>query len=432
VRGLLTSGLATWPILARFLAGSTRPAVLVAWAATLESSWASPDPSRWPAREELLRAARRLAPVDPSGATRLHNALVRSMLLRGPRVEAWADEAVRAAEASGDGLRRAEAHLLRGAVRTLAGRLADARADLDEALSGPEPVATEASVRIGWWALFAHGPAEAIKSLEAARARTRDGGFSLLEAMAEVRLASAWHRAGRADRAHAHLERALGLYQASDEQVEAARCRANMAMMRVELGAPETARGPLQEALASDRAHGVSAAVPQHLLNLGEIELLTNRPAAARVVLDEATALAASFGDVDTHALALLMRGAADALLGEPDIAARRLAEARVRFQEARNPVGVGLAWAWLAVTTRDPAEAADASKRASDALSEGGAPGLAPLLACAAAAAALPDSAPILELLAHDPPDATSFVRIARAILSARLEPARARPRRR
>ncbi|MEZ4322392.1 MAG: winged helix-turn-helix domain-containing protein [Myxococcota bacterium] len=303
--------------------------------------------------------AQRLGAEDPSRAARLWLAVGRPMLLRGPAQLEWIDQAVML----GTGLERAEAHVVRAAVRTLVGDLEGARADLDAA----EPHATgrlaiEVRMRRGWLALFEGELTTAEQCLRDARARARREAEPDLEAATEVRLASVRHRQGDAGAAVRHLQGALGLYEGLGDRTQTARTRSNLAMMHVELGAHRDARRALEAALESDREAGIWAAVPQHLLNLAGLHLDLGELEDARRRLAEARERAVHFGDTETEGLALLSGGIVDLLDGRSGAALVQLTRGRTLLQQANNRSTAGIAWAYCALANAcagDPGEGA-------------------------------------------------------------------------
>ena len=300
---------------------------------------------------------------DTARAARLWRAACRPMLLHGPVHLAWADHAVTTSE----GEERAEALVLRGALRTLAGDLAGAAADLDEAEPQEAPLTIERSLRQGWLSLLHGDHAAAREQLGQALRQARRSGQPRLEAMAEVRLASLTHRRGDVNASVRHLRRALGLYEALDDAVQSSRARANLAMMHVELGEHGDARQLLEAALASDRAAGVWAAVPQHLLNLGGLLLDCGELDEAEAQLTEARSEAVRFGDRETEGLALLSLGVVRMLRGQGASALTPITQGRTLLQETTNVVGAGMAWAYEALACA----VADAPDEGHDALDE-------------------------------------------------------------
>ncbi|MCB9668342.1 MAG: winged helix-turn-helix domain-containing protein [Alphaproteobacteria bacterium] len=367
-RGLMDVGPTVPEIVRRAVLAEPRPALERA----LAESWSRAGRSDAPAAE----LASRIEAIDPDLAAQLWVSASRPMLLRGPVQLEWADRAVSCTGAPG-------AHLVRGALRHLVGRLAEARQDLDVAIAhGGPAVALEARVRSGWLALYEGDVERAESTLREARQDARRSGASSLEAMAEVRLASLVHRRGDARAAIRHLQRALGLQQALGEAVSAARSRSNLAMMHAELGEHEQAREHLEEALADDRAAGVEAAVPQHLLNLGGLLVDQERWAEALGPLEEARSRAAGFGDLETEGLALLSLGMCALMQADPDAALVRLTRGRTLLQTAGNQLPTGIAWAYCAIANAALGDVPEAQEAREE------------------AAGLLPDSLPALQVL--------------------------------
>ncbi|MCB9680601.1 MAG: winged helix-turn-helix domain-containing protein [Alphaproteobacteria bacterium] len=317
--------------------------------------------------DDRIAAARRVSEADPDLAWTLLALATRTMLREGPLRPSLADALVAWAAADPSrGPRSAEAHLLRGAVRTLTGDVAGAEADLSTACGSPD-VRAEALARRGWLAALQGDVAAAEGHLAAALDGARATGRLEVEAMTCVRWGSVRHFAGDPAGALGHLQAAVGLYEALDEPVEARRARSSAGLMWLELGDPARAEADLVAALDGDRAAGILGAVPQHLLNLGGVALDAGDVATALDRLRQAERLAREVGDVAVEGQATLSRGLAELLDGQPAAALATLAAARARLAQADRPVLVALAWAWTAVACwrRDaPAAARDALAR--------------------------------------------------------------------
>ncbi|MCB9665298.1 MAG: winged helix-turn-helix domain-containing protein [Alphaproteobacteria bacterium] len=308
--------------------------------------------------ETRLRAADRVHALDPELALALVLDVVRAGLTTGPVRPARADQAVDWAVACG--ARSAEAHLLRGAVRTLTGELDGATRDLALAAACPS-TRGEALARQAWLDAVQGRLPQAEVALASALDHARSTGDLSLEAMVRVRWGSVRHLAGDPRGALTHLQQAAGLHEALDQPLQAGRALASAGLMWLELGQAHAARDALLAALEADRTHGAGAAVPQHLLNLGGSALDAGALDEARDWLTRAEAEARRVGDPTLAAQARMSRGLADLLDGDALGGLRHLAHARALLADLDRPVLGVLAWAWTAVAHARAGDAAEA-----------------------------------------------------------------------
>ncbi len=296
--------------------------------------------------------------------------IAREALFTGPSPAPWL---ARARSLVAD---PSEVDVLEAAVDSLAGDHQAAITTLDAVLErdvSPE-LHLEARARRAWARGSAGELHEAIASLEAVITDAREAGVGALEAMAAVRLGSLLHRAGTTEsvqRAVLVLERAAGLLEGVDDAAGAQRVRSSIGLIQLSSGNVDAARPHLEATVAFERSQRMNAALAQHLLNLGGLELVAGRPEVAQAHLEEASERCAELGDFETGVLAQLSLGVATRMAGDPAGAVRRLTSARVMAERLDNPQLTGVAWGFIALVVPDAALRDEAAAVALDVLAD-------------------------------------------------------------
>lgn len=341
---------------------------------------------------EAVAAALQVRHLDPDLSARCWYAACAHMRDEGPLDLDVADRMVEAAERAGRDL--GPARVLRGAIRTLAGRLEAAASDLEEVSHQPDATGLEAAIRLAWLTMLRGDAHRAARDLEAAVGKARQLGHQALEALALVRLASVCHRLGRFPAAAGHLSVASGLYEALDVPLQVARCRASLGLMHAASGDAAAASSELEAALTLDRARGAVTAVCQHLLNLGSVKLHTGRTQEGLEHLEDAWTTAREVGDAEVAGLAMLALGIEALCDGRHAEALRRFTRARAELEVQGNPQNVAAAWCYSSLAhlaAGDLPAGLDARERVALQLAEHPLPHLAGLLhACDAARASV------------------------------------------
>jgi predicted ATPase/DNA-binding winged helix-turn-helix (wHTH) protein/Tfp pilus assembly protein PilF len=284
---------------------------------------------------------------DPQLACRVAMALHEVLRVRGPADQhhALLDEALRLVAPEDDDL-RLSLHIARARARRQVGRVDEARADADAAMTLAERRGPAAKGE----ALLARGLVEeaagdlegCCESYRLAMRRFQDAGsvFGVVRAQAMLAF-DLWQR-GHRDEAEPILRRALKTVEAQGLQQQAAKLLSTLGLILGEQGLWEEALDQMERSRTSHAARGDRRGEGIVLANMGSLHSSQGRLSEALAVYREALRAQRSVGDVRLEGIILRNIGVVLLGMGREREAEQTLEEALDRHRDASDRFSEG------------------------------------------------------------------------------------------